>query len=52
MRARVKVRNLFRSTKNVERIDSPLYGETGVTLIDLLWEPAGQLVRFVLVKHP
>ena len=53
---RVKVRDLFRSTVKVERIASPLYGETSVTLkvrtIDLLWQPAGQLVRFVLVEHP
>lgn len=53
---RVKVRNLFRSTNKVQRIDSPLYGEKGITLkvrtVDLLWKPAGQLVRFVLVEHP
>ena len=53
---RVKVRDLFRSTNKVELMDSPLYGEIGVTIkvrtIDLLWEPAGQLVRFVLVEHP
>lgn len=52
----VKMRDLFRSTHKVERIDSPLYGETGITIkvrtLDLLWKPAGQLVRFVLVEHP
>jgi len=35
---------------------SPIYGETGVTLryrtADLLWRPAGTLVRFVTVHHP
>lgn len=35
---------------------SPVYGETGVTLryraLDLLWKPAGVLVRFVAVRHP
>lgn len=35
---------------------SPAYGERGVTLryrcTDLLWKPAGGLVRFVLVIHP
>ena len=35
---------------------SPLYSETKVTIkvrtIDLLWEPARQQVRFVLVEHP
>ena len=53
---RVKIQNLFRSTTKVERFASPLYGEKGVTIkvrtVDLLWEPAGQLVRFVLVEHP
>ena len=52
----VKVRYLFRSTKKVERLASPLYGEKGITLkvrtVDLMWEPAGQLIRFVLVEHP
>lgn len=54
--ARVKLKNLFKSTKKVERFTSPLYGEKGVTLkvrtLDLMWEPAGQLIRFVLVDHP
>ena len=53
---RVKLSNLFRSTKKVEKLSSPLYGEKGVTLkvrtLDLMWEPAGQLIRFVLVEHP
>ncbi len=53
---RVKLYNLFRSTKKVERIVSPLYGERNVSIkvrtVDLMWEPAGQLIRFVLVDHP
>ena len=35
---------------------SPVYGEQNVTLrycaIDLVWRPAGRLVRFVIVCHP
>ncbi len=52
----VKVRNLFHSTNKVERFASPLYGKKSVTIkirtLDLMWEPADQLVRFVLVEHP
>jgi hypothetical protein len=35
---------------------SPVYGEHNVTLryrcLDLLWRPAGRVVRFVIVRHP
>jgi hypothetical protein len=35
---------------------SPVYGERNVMVrllaVDLLWRPVGQLVRFVIVKHP
>ena len=35
---------------------SPVYGEEGVTICfraaDLMWKPAGMLVRFVVVTHP
>ena len=35
---------------------SPVYGESNVTLryrcLDLMWRPAGLLVRFVIVLHP
>jgi hypothetical protein len=48
--------NLFRSALAVTTIDSPVYGEKGIKLrirtCDLLWKPAGRLVRFVLVDHP
>ena len=37
-------------------MSSPVYGETDLTLsyrcLDLLWRPAGTLVRFVWVDHP
>lgn len=52
---KVKLKNLFRKHM-MSKIDSPLYGETGVCLyyrhIDLMWRPTGKLVRFVLVEHP
>jgi hypothetical protein len=44
-----------RTTQFIEA-PSPVYGERGIMLrhymIDLLWRPVGQLVRFVLVEHP
>ncbi len=40
----------------MSKFASPLYGEKGVTIkvctVDLMWEPAGKMVRFVLVEHP
>jgi hypothetical protein len=40
----------------MQRVASPVYGERNVTLryrvCDLLWRPAGRLVRFVVVVHP
>ena len=51
---KVKLKNLFKSSKFVQA-DSPVYGEKGQTLeyytVDLLWRPAGEAVRFALVKH-
>ena len=51
----VKLSSLY-STLPAQRIASPVYGEKNVTVvvrtIDLLWEPAGRVVRFVLVDHP
>lgn len=52
----VKLANLFRSATKVVTMPSPVYDESDVTLrvrtADLLWRPAGRLVRFVLVDHP
>jgi hypothetical protein len=49
------LRDLFK-TDCFQTVSSPVYGETNVTIefryIDLLWRPAGRVVRFVLVKHP
>lgn len=53
---KVKLRNLFKAWRTFSDAISPVYGEQGVTIkyreADLLWRPVGQIVRFVLVKHP
>jgi hypothetical protein len=40
----------------MQKVASPVYGERNVILryriCDLLWRPAGRLVRFVAVIHP
>ena len=40
----------------MRQLASPVYGESNITLryrvLDLLWRPAGRLVRFVAVIHP
>ena len=52
---KVKLRNLFGSAA-FQSLPSPVYGERNVTIrfqaLDLLWRPAGAMVRFVLVDHP
>lgn len=54
--ARIKLRNLFQSARAVRTIPSPVYGEKNVNIrvrtVDLYWETAGELVRFVLTEHP
>lgn len=51
-----KLSNLFRRTSTFIEIPSPVYDEKRVMIrlrcCDLLWRPAGRLVRFVLVEHP
>jgi len=51
---KVCLRDLFSDV--LQTMPSPVYGETGVTLRwtarDLLWRPAGCLVRIVAVVHP
>ncbi len=53
---KVKLKSLFNKQCDFESMESPVYGEKGVTLTfqvcDLLWKPAGTIVRFVLVNHP
>jgi hypothetical protein len=53
---KVKLKDLARDESQFLSAPSPVYGEQNVTLryraIDLLWRPAGRLVRFVIVRHP
>ena len=53
---KIKLKSLFNKTHKFEIIDSPVYGETNVSIqcqvVDLLWRPVGMTVRFVLVIHP
>jgi hypothetical protein len=53
---KVALRSLFADPAAMCSAPSPVYGERNVTLrlrsLDLLWKPAGLLVRFVLVDHP
>ena len=51
-----KLRSLLDDPKGLEQAKSPVYGERQVVIHykvrDLLWRPAGRLVRFVAVIHP
>jgi len=51
---KIRLRDLF--TGALQAIPSPIYDDQNVTLQyachDLLWRPAGRLVRFVAVIHP
>jgi len=53
---KIKVAALLKEEDQLQEAPSPVYGEQGVTLrfrvADLLWRPAGILVRFVVVLHP
>jgi hypothetical protein len=53
--AAVNLQKLF-GKEGFEAVPSPVYGERNVELkvrsMDLLWKPAGAMVRFVLVDHP
>jgi len=53
---KIKVAALLNHTGQLQEALSPVYGEKDVTLrfrtADLLWRPAGILVRFVAVLHP
>jgi len=54
--SKIKVAALLKQTGQLQEALSPVYGEKDVTLrfrtADLLWRPAGILVRFVAVLHP
>ena len=53
---KTKLKSLFADTRSMVELASPVYGERNVILryrvSDLLWRPAGRLVRFVAVIHP
>jgi len=53
---KVKLKSLLQDSKGREQANSPVYGERQVVIHykvrDLLWRPAGRLVRFVAVIHP
>jgi len=53
---KTKLTSLLADIKAMQQVPSPVYGECSVTLRyrvrDLLWRPAGRLVRFVAVIHP
>ncbi len=54
--SKIKLRSLLDDPKSFEHAPSPVYGENKVIIQyrvrDLLWRPAGRLVRFVAVIHP
>ena len=53
---KLKLKSLFDDPKSMQSAASPVYGERDVTILyrvcDLMWRPAGRLVRFVAVIHP
>src|ERR1700719_3725954 len=53
---KIKLKSLLADSRSMQQVASPVYGERNVTLryrvVDLLWRPAGLLVRFVAVIHP
>jgi len=53
---KIKVKSLLLDPRSMQEALSPVYGEDKVILryrvCDLLWRPAGELVRFVAVIHP
>lgn len=54
--AKISVVSLFDDVSTMLQVASPVYGERNVilryTVRDLLWRPAGMLVRLVAVRHP
>jgi DDE superfamily endonuclease len=53
---KINLKSLFADPRSMIELASPVYGERNVILryhvCDLLWRPAGRLVRFVAVIHP
>ena len=54
--AKVRIKDLTQDDAAFTDGPSPVYGEHNVTLryrcLDLMWRPAGRVVRFVIVRHP
>ena len=53
---KLRLKDCFADTSSFQSAPSPVYDDRKVEIrfraIDLLWRPAGRLVRFVLVDHP
>ena len=53
---KIKLSSLLQASRDFQPAPSPVYGENKVIIQyrvrDLLWHPAGRLVRFVAVIHP
>jgi len=53
---KVKLKSLFKKTKNMKKATSPIYGDKEVEIqyleVELLWRPVGKKVKFVIVIHP
>lgn len=53
---KVRIKDLAQEDSAFTAAPSPVYGENDVTLryrcLDLMWRPAGRVVRFVIVRHP
>jgi len=53
---KIKLKFLLADSQSMSEMASPVYGERNVMLryrvCDLIWRPAGRLVRFVAVIHP
>ena len=54
--SKIKLSSLLQASSDFQPAPSPVYGENKVIIQyrvrDLLWRPAGRLVRFVAVIHP
>jgi hypothetical protein len=53
---KIRLRDLITESSLMHTAPSPIAGEAHLTIrygcFDLMWRPVGQLVRFVIVKHP
>ena len=53
---KIKLSRLLKQKIQMEEAESPIYGEKNITIRysthDLLWRPAGTIVRFIVVIHP